>query len=210
VFVNERGHPLTTDNAAFRRSWQRARTSLQPIVWDNDGSVLPRRMQADQLFAHALATGTARSPEPEGLGGSGVPGSPSGHGAGGSGPCPPVPPGGGPAPPPRVPGPPGRPGRPGCWRQRAELRKAARGSPHAPVPGAGPSGWRPPRPSPVLVAERRAGSSPVPCWPRCRVSPWCRTGSSERQCSRPSSAPSPVPPTKAPGKKGQQVELVSG
>ena len=51
VFLNERGHPLTTDNAAFRRSWQRARASLHPIVWDNDGSVLPRRMQADQLFA---------------------------------------------------------------------------------------------------------------------------------------------------------------
>jgi integrase len=51
VFVNERGNPLATENAAFRHAWQRARSAKHPAAYGTDGSLLPRRIQRDPLFA---------------------------------------------------------------------------------------------------------------------------------------------------------------
>lgn len=51
LFINERGNPLTTENAGLRRAWKRARAALHPASLGKDGTPLPGRMQADPLFA---------------------------------------------------------------------------------------------------------------------------------------------------------------
>ncbi|HTV12013.1 MAG TPA: tyrosine-type recombinase/integrase [Acidimicrobiales bacterium] len=50
LFVNGRGNPLSIENMALRRAWDRARRALHPPVCDKLGALLPRRAQLDPLF----------------------------------------------------------------------------------------------------------------------------------------------------------------